>query len=722
LKTTRRDDKPEVSTNLETVKMTIAAEGIDYLMHNLTNLYSDPITAVVREYVSNAIDSHVRAGQVKPVEVSTPDQTNGSIIVRDFGVGLSKDEIANVYSRYGLSTKNGNNDEIGGFGLGCKSALAITDRFDIVSVKDGYETIAYIQKNNKGVGVVHFVSNTPTTSPNSTTITIPVEGKLASRMSHQEAQTLLRGLNPGLVVVNASAPESVYGDAWTVAYNAGTRAGSYRKWNYGRDRYSNKKTIIATIGGVVYDIESFKRHSPRISNFFYISNYETSVDLPIGSVDLTPSREAIMENPRSIATLENAIALLEESIVLDVEARINQKETLKEAVEAFKAEADGGFWVDSVSYRGIEVSKYVKVENGVYKAMRYNGIKTKTATVDLTHNINTYELFNLVPSKTGANLVVEVDSPSNETAFDVAKHVYYYSMSKFDKEYINAFIVNSEMLEANPYLKEAATQNKVSFIDLETVAKAYRSSQRAKAVKGETKKTEVMLPVYKVSNGDQTVRPTAVSSLKDEKNAYIYAGSRSILTNIFPTLGWHYNNGGAKLWSNSKEFIPFISKAMQDYNLVFIPSNRNLDSILAMLPGSVDAKDLVINYAKELLSENRQHFINAEMLNRSYGNRSMRALMSLRDAIINEGQLQYLEAVELLEVFNKLPQNNANYNDYAQVKRVYDFDSEPEFIQEVNEYAEKVQSLENKYPLIFNVNNLEAAVVQHLVKYINIIK
>ena len=130
MKTTRiGQEASEATTNLETVKMSIDASAVDHLMSNLTNLYSDPSMAILREYSSNAIDSHVRAKKSAPILITTPTRENDyKLTVQDFGVGMSKDEIANVYSRYGLSTKGASNDEIGGFGLGCKSALAIADR------------------------------------------------------------------------------------------------------------------------------------------------------------------------------------------------------------------------------------------------------------------------------------------------------------------------------------------------------------------------------------------------------------------------------------------------------------------------------------------------------------------------------------------------------------------------------------------------------------------
>jgi len=34
------------------------------------------------------------------------------LVITDHGIGLSRDEIVNVYARYGASTKRGNNTQI----------------------------------------------------------------------------------------------------------------------------------------------------------------------------------------------------------------------------------------------------------------------------------------------------------------------------------------------------------------------------------------------------------------------------------------------------------------------------------------------------------------------------------------------------------------------------------------------------------------------------------
>lgn len=59
-------------------------------------LYSNKILAVVREYLTNALDAQKSSGAVKPIEVIEPEVRftgNTPFSVRDFGTGLSEEDV-----------------------------------------------------------------------------------------------------------------------------------------------------------------------------------------------------------------------------------------------------------------------------------------------------------------------------------------------------------------------------------------------------------------------------------------------------------------------------------------------------------------------------------------------------------------------------------------------------------------------------------------------------
>lgn len=104
-----------------------------------SSLYTNQILAVVREVMCNAWDAHIEAGkQDTPIFVSV---RNNEFIVRDFGTGIPKENIKEVYGVYGQSTKRLNGQVTGGFGLGCKSPFAYQDHFEVTSWNQGEQSI-----------------------------------------------------------------------------------------------------------------------------------------------------------------------------------------------------------------------------------------------------------------------------------------------------------------------------------------------------------------------------------------------------------------------------------------------------------------------------------------------------------------------------------------------------------------------------------------------------
>jgi len=154
----------------ETIGMSLDLDSANMLMQMLSkNLYSDGIGSSIRETASNALDSHRRAGVDKPIVVSfiKTKEHNYEFTVEDFGLGLDADDVEQIISKYGKSTKRESNVELGMFGLGFKAPLAYSSSFYFICRKDGVERkymmyegddynkidLLYEQKTKEGNGV-----------------------------------------------------------------------------------------------------------------------------------------------------------------------------------------------------------------------------------------------------------------------------------------------------------------------------------------------------------------------------------------------------------------------------------------------------------------------------------------------------------------------------------------------------------------------------------------
>src|ERR1044071_3952848 len=76
------------------------------LMSLSDKMYTRKQLAVVREYSTNAADAHIVVERpIENIVVSLPTMTDLNFRIRDFGTGLTEEEIRNVYCVFGESTK-----------------------------------------------------------------------------------------------------------------------------------------------------------------------------------------------------------------------------------------------------------------------------------------------------------------------------------------------------------------------------------------------------------------------------------------------------------------------------------------------------------------------------------------------------------------------------------------------------------------------------------------
>lgn len=135
---TQNKSKEVVSSHdFEQVNCTIDAEDMRYVASLLRNNYSNTRLAVVREISANALDANAEAGVTRPIEIKLPTAMNPTFAVRDFGGGLSKEDVFGLYSKYGKSTKRTSNNYIGAFGIGKFAPLSYGDNFTCVSYHNG---------------------------------------------------------------------------------------------------------------------------------------------------------------------------------------------------------------------------------------------------------------------------------------------------------------------------------------------------------------------------------------------------------------------------------------------------------------------------------------------------------------------------------------------------------------------------------------------------------
>ena len=162
------------SANLQSASCSIDAEDMRYIASLLRNNYSDTILATMREIIANAID----VSNGKKVDVQLPTRIEPNFIVRDYGTGLSEDDMMGLYTKYGKSTKRGNNNAIGGFGIGRFAPLSYTESFIVVSVNGDSKTSYSIRVDeNDDTVVSRLCSELNSEERNGIYIQVPIENQ-----------------------------------------------------------------------------------------------------------------------------------------------------------------------------------------------------------------------------------------------------------------------------------------------------------------------------------------------------------------------------------------------------------------------------------------------------------------------------------------------------------------------------------------------------------------
>jgi hypothetical protein len=303
------------------IGMTVDLSNMGHIMSILTDLYSDRELAVLREYATNALDAHREVGQTRPIEVTLPKPNGLSadanfLRIRDFGVGLTVDDIHNIYSKYGSSTKRATNDQVGMLGLGCKSALTYTQQFTVVSVKDGTKVAVLVGREDDGSGSMTILDTSATDEADGTEIVVPT---LRDNRFGMKAEALFRFWEPGTVLVDGKQPRSIRESAMKVTDNIIVCKEGEIAENY------------VVMGNVPYPTKISGREGLPINlpHGHYIVAF-----VPIGAVNFAPSREALMDTQTSKDTMLSIKAEYEQGIVGVVERAVRSAKSHHEALAA----------------------------------------------------------------------------------------------------------------------------------------------------------------------------------------------------------------------------------------------------------------------------------------------------------------------------------------------------------------------------------------------------
>lgn len=297
----------------EKVAMSVDEKSLIHLMSILSDIYSDVKVAIVRELSTNAIDSHIKVGQTCPIEIYTPTALSPKLVIQDFGEGMNADDIRNIYSKYGASTKRDSDDFNGTLGIGAKSPLAYGGKtFTVVGIKDGIQTSVVVGYDPSAGGTMEIIDECETDKPNGVKITVPVNDRY-DHAAFEEAAMQFADYATFPVKVNGKRPE-VKGRWLTDKIRVIPQSG-----------WRGNSPDMVVMGNVAYRIDT-KEGYPFIDD-----NYRVIFYVEMGEVDFTPSREDLNYSNHTKATIERLVQGYLKSRIDDYQSQIDKAKTRTEA-------------------------------------------------------------------------------------------------------------------------------------------------------------------------------------------------------------------------------------------------------------------------------------------------------------------------------------------------------------------------------------------------------
>lgn len=292
-----------------------------------SNIYSDKVTAVLRELGCNAFDAHVAAKKDSvPFEVHLPNSFEPWFSVRDFGIGLDHDSIMNLYTTYFDTTKGADNSMIGGLGLGSKSPFAYTDQFTVTARFDGTKRVYSAYVDEGGAPAILLLSQEPTDECNGLEVQLPVQ----QRDFHEFQERARRVFHRFPVQPTVTGAKC---DLTKVEYiMTGT---NYRVRHQNSDYHTSFSGCYAIQGTVAYPIEYDSLGLDEYSMKQFVSRSPIDIDFPIGSVNITASREKLNYDRITKATVVAALRAVIEDLPRQFEKDLVKCTTLWQAKTMF---------------------------------------------------------------------------------------------------------------------------------------------------------------------------------------------------------------------------------------------------------------------------------------------------------------------------------------------------------------------------------------------------
>lgn len=320
-------------------------------------LYSNKIKAVIRELSTNALDAHIMSGNMdKMPDVHLPTYNNLNFKIRDYGTGLSNEDMNNVYKVYGISNKSHSNDYNGCMGIGSKSPFAYTNSFTAISYYNGVKSIYINSKNTAGIPELNLMHTEPTTEPNGLEVSFAVKYSDVWYFEHEYSE----------VMKWFSTKFNVYKDGQK--YDIDTNI----QYTFTSEAFNLVDTATAVMGNVAYPICSSYFDNKTTTNdpvswythgkqniYVNMLNAGVLLKFELGEIDFDISREKLQYTDKTINAIKGKIDQIADKVettLKDELSKLNSHWKMRQQISKWKNTKLKSL-VETIDFFGLKVGK-----------------------------------------------------------------------------------------------------------------------------------------------------------------------------------------------------------------------------------------------------------------------------------------------------------------------------------------------------------------------------
>lgn len=329
-------EKPVLGNVGTSTEFSIKATAKSFTILSST-LYSNKIKAIVQELGANAKDSHKQAGKEDvPFEVHLPTRFEPHFSIRDFGTGLSHDEVCQIYTTYFASTKTNSNDYVGALGLGSKTPFSYTSNFTVTAIKDGRKGIYTAYINDHGVPCIALMVDHQTDECNGVEISFAVTSVNDMETFYNEAKNVYKYFK---VIPTITGRQSANIDP--IGYlEQDLIPGVHILF-----RRTSSEPSIALMGDIAYPIDA-QQFDDQYRTYLKCG---ICIEFNIGDLDIQANREGLSYIPLTKTSIQEKINALAQALVGKFKTEIEAIPNMWDRYKYYAEKRTTGVWAHALN-------------------------------------------------------------------------------------------------------------------------------------------------------------------------------------------------------------------------------------------------------------------------------------------------------------------------------------------------------------------------------------